>query len=73
MAGWFIGRNDMARHKATTVMMLAKQQKNFRFATLLIPVRKGDKLPEIKSAGRNKFTVTVNGKLFELDLAKLNQ
>ena len=73
MAGWFIGRNDMARHKATTVMMLARQQKNFRFATLLIPVRKGDKLPEIKSAGRNKFSVTVNGKLFELDLAKLNQ
>ena len=73
MAGWFIGRNDMARHKATTVMMLAKQQKNFRFATLLIPVRKGDKLPEIKSAGRNKFKVAVNGKLFELDLTKLNQ
>ena len=73
MAGWFIGRNDLTRHKATTVMMTAKQQKNFTFATLLIPVRKGDKLPEIKKLGKKSFSVTVNGKTFEVDLSALNK
>lgn len=73
MAGWFIGRNDMIRHKATTVMMTAKQQKNFQFATLLIPVRKNGELPEIKALGKKRFSVTVNGKNFEIDLAALNR
>ncbi len=73
MAGWFIGRNDLTRHKATTVMMSAKQQKNFTFATLLIPIRKGGALPEVKSLGKKRFSVTVNGKCFEIDLAGLNR
>ena len=73
MAGWFIGRNDLTRHKATTVMMCAEQQKNFTFATLLIPVRKNGALPEINALGKKRFSVTVNGKCFEIDLAALNQ
>ena len=73
MAGWFIGRNDLTRHKATTVMMTAKQQKNFAFATLLIPVRKNSELPEIKALGKKCFSVTVNGKTFEVDLSALNK
>lgn len=73
MAGWFIGRNDLTRHKATTVMMTAEQQKNFTFATLLIPVRKNGALPEIRALGQKRFSVTVNGTSFEIDLAALNQ
>ena len=73
MAGWFIGRNDMTRHKATTVMMTAEQQKNFTFATLLIPVRKNGALPEVKTLGKKRFGVKINGKSFEIDLSKLNQ
>ena len=73
MAGWFIGRNDLTRHKATTVMMTAKQQKNFTFATLLIPVRKNGALPEVKPLGGKRFSVTVNGKTFEIDLSALNR
>ncbi len=73
MAGWFIGRNDLTRHKATTVMMRATQQKNFTFATLLIPVRKNSELPEVRALGGKCFSVTVNGKTFEVDLSALNQ
>ena len=73
MAGWFIGRNDLTRHKATTVMMTAKQQKNFTFATLLIPVRKNAALPEVKALDKKRFSVTVDGKSFEIDLAALNK
>lgn len=72
-AGWFVGRNDMSRMKATTVMMKAEQQKNFRFATLLIPVRKNSGLPVIRNLGKNRFEVVVNGKSFEIDLAALNK
>ena len=73
MAGWFIGRNDLTRHEATTVMMTAKQQKNFTFATLLIPVRKNGALPEVKPLGGKRFSVAVNGKTFEIDLLALNR
>jgi hypothetical protein len=73
MAGWFNGRNDMTRHPAATVMMTAKQQKNFKFATLLIPVLKNGNLPEIKKLDKTHFSVTVNGKTFEIDLLELNK
>ena len=73
MAGWFIGRNDMARRRATTVMMTAKQQKNFTFATLLIPISKGGDLPQIKKLNEKQFSVTVNGKNYEINLAELNK
>jgi hypothetical protein len=54
-------------------MMTAEQQKNFTFATLLIPVRKNGALPEIRALGQKRFSVTVNGTSFEIDLAALNQ
>ena len=73
MAGWFIGRNDMTRHKSTTVMMNAKQQKNFTFATLLIPVLKNGDLPHIEKLNKKQYSVTVNGKNYEIDLEKLNR
>ena len=73
MAGWFNGRNDMTRHPATTVMMTARDQKDFTFATLLIPVLRNGNLPEIKKLDKTHFSVTVNGKTFEIDLLELKK
>ena len=73
MAGWFVGRNDLSLHPATTVRMLARQKKNFRFATLLFPIRRGGKLPEIIRLKQQKYAIDFNGKHFEIDLAALNK
>ena len=73
MAGWFVGRNDLALHPATTVRMLAQQKKNFRFATLLFPVRRGGELPEIIRLKQQKYAVNLKGKHIEIDLAALNK
>lgn len=72
-AGWFIGRNDLTRHPATTVAMTARTQKNFRFATLLIPVCKNGELPEITAAGKNLFRIRVNGRSFEININALKE
>ncbi|MBE6363164.1 MAG: hypothetical protein E7054_05875 [Lentisphaerae bacterium] len=73
MAGWFVGRNDLVLHPATTVRMLTKKKKNFRFATLLFPIRRGGELPEITALKQQKYAVDFNGRHFEIDLAALNK
>ncbi len=73
MAGWFVGRNDLILHPSTTVRMLAKQKKNFRFATLLFSVRRGEEMPEIIHLKEQKYAVNFKGRRFEVDLAALNK
>ena len=68
-----MGRNDLILHPSTTVRMLAKQKKNFRFATLLFPVRRGEKMPEIIHLKEQKYAVNFKGRHFEVDLAALNK
>ena len=38
LAGWFVGRNDLTLHKATTVSVRAVRAKDARFVTVLRPV-----------------------------------
>lgn len=42
IAGWFIGRNDLVNHVATTVRVIAGDRKNHAFRTVLKPVPAAD-------------------------------
>jgi hypothetical protein len=45
--GWYVGRNEATLHEAITVSRKICGVKNFRFTTLLIPVKVGEKLPSV--------------------------
>ncbi len=73
LSGWFVGRNDTRLHPATTVSMTAKEVVDFRFATLLFPLRRGEALPEVVSLSGNRFAVTFRGRCSELNLEDLGK
>ena len=73
MGGWFVGRNDKKLHKSSTLTMSFYGKKECRFATLLIPVKRSEKLPRIEKRGENLFSVCLNGKTFTVDLANLQK
>ena len=51
--------------------MTAANKKDFRFATLLIPLRRNEKLPEIRKTGENEFQLTLHGMDYTIDLKRL--
>lgn len=71
VAGWYVGRNEAKLHPATTVFMKSAKVPDFRFATLLIPLRRGEALPTLKKLGADRFEITLRGRTEILDLAKL--
>ena len=70
--GWFIGRNDLTVHPATTVKMRVRNRKRFRFVTLLIPVKAGDPLPEVTPCGKNLYRITAKDQQHIINIAKLD-
>ena len=73
MGGWFVGRNDLKLHKSTTLTMTISGKKDCRFATLLIPVRRGEKLPETEKRSANSFMLRFKGKEHLIDLEDLSR
>lgn len=73
MQGWYMGRNDQNLHPAVTVSRTITGVKNFRFHTLLIPVRSGQPIPAVTKIGEKKFSISINGKEYTFDLDSLNQ
>ena len=69
MGGWFIGRNDMARHKSSTLTMTVAGEKNCRFATLLIPVKRNEAMPLVTREGKELFAVEFKGNKFLFDVS----
>ena len=72
MAGWYVGRNEARLHPATTVTMKAAGKREFRFATLLFPLRKNDELPVVKRLSEKQFRISFRGREQTLDLDRLN-
>ena len=62
LLGWYVGRNDRDVHPAATVVMKASGHPDFRFATLLCPVAKGEPLPEVESLGDGRFAISFHGR-----------
>ena len=73
MGGWFVGRNDLTRHQSTTLTMTVSKVTNCRFATLLIPLAQGEKLPEIKKRSTNLFVLRLRNKEYLIDLEDLSK
>lgn len=71
VSGWYVGRNDKYLHKASTVKITAKQQKDFRFTTLFFPLQKNSPSPAAEQLGNGKWEITFNGKTHTLDLNDL--
>lgn len=71
--GWYNGRNENNLHKAITVSREVKDVKDFRFNTLLFPVKSGDTLPQITKTAQNTVQITFEGKSYTIDLCSLNK
>ena len=71
--GWYNGRNESNLHKATTVSRKVCGVKNFRFNTLLIPIKAGTPIPEIVFSDDNLISLCFNGKEYNINLAELNK
>ncbi|MBQ8898004.1 MAG: alginate lyase family protein [Clostridia bacterium] len=73
MQGWYNGRNEENLHEAITVSRKVCGVKDFRFTTLLIPVKNGDPLPVVSKVKDGKVTVMIGGKAIALDLSALER
>lgn len=73
MQGWYNGRNEANLHEAVTVSRKVCGALDFRFHTLLIPVKNGDDLPVVEKDSAGNVRVTVNGKEYCFGLDALNR
>ena len=70
--GWYNGRNDQNLHEAITVSREVKNVKNYRFTTLLLPLKIGQELPQIKKREDQKWEIVFDATTYELDLKQLD-
>lgn len=73
MGGWFVGRNDRDLHKSTTLTMIIAGKRDCTFATLLIPVKRSEEMPEIKKRSAQIFTLRMKDKEYLIDLDNLSK
>ena len=71
--GWYMGRNENNLHKAITVSRKIENVKNFRFTTLIFPVKAGEDLPEVVKNPDGTVFVKFEGKQYCFKLNQLNQ
>lgn len=71
LRGWYLGRNEEKPHPALTVSRKSPVCREYTFTSLIVPVRRGDALPEICVDG-NLLNVTLKGKKTVIDLSALN-
>ena len=72
MRGWYVGRNEETLHPALTVSRKSPLCRDYTFTTLIVPVRRGDALPDISLNG-DKLTVTMAQRTTNIDLSALNR
>ncbi len=72
MRGWYNGRNDCDLHPSTTVSRCVCGVKDYRFVTLLFPVRAGDPMPEV-TCSDSRVRVTFEGRVYVFDLNALDR
>ena len=65
--GWYVGRNDAGVHAAITVSRKVCGVKDFRFRTLLIPVKAGAPVPRIERGDDGVIEVFVGEKKYRVD------
>lgn len=70
--GWYNGRNDRDLHEAITVSREVKNVKNYRFTTLLVPLKNGQALPRIKRCEDQKWEIVFDAVTYDLDMKKLD-
>ena len=73
MRGWYNGRNDCDLHPSTTVSRAVSGVKDFRFTTLLIPVRAADPMPEVSVSADGTVHVLLEGRSYTFDLNALDR
>ena len=73
MRGWYNGRNDCDVHPSTTVSRSVSGVKDFRFTTLLIPVRAEDPMPEVSVSADGTVQVTLEGRSYTFNANALDR
>ena len=71
--GWYNGRNDKDLHKATEVSRKVTGVKDYKFTTLLIPIKAGSPTPKVTHLTDTKLLITKDGKDYEIDINNLNK
>ncbi|MBE6593623.1 MAG: hypothetical protein E7642_06475 [Ruminococcaceae bacterium] len=71
--GWYNGRNDEVLHEAMTVSRTVSDVEDFKFTTLLFPVKSGDALPTVTQNDDGEITVNFEGQTYVVDIDNLNE
>ena len=71
LRGLYNGRNDRDLHAAATVSRYVHDVRDYRFTTLLFPIRSGDPLPAVAVTESGEVTVEYEGKTYSFCLHAL--
>ena len=70
--GWYVGRNESNVHAAITVSRKVTGVRDFKFHTLLVPLKSGEALPVITKNERGDVSVEFKGKVYRFNLNRLD-
>ncbi|MBP3333709.1 MAG: alginate lyase family protein [Clostridia bacterium] len=73
LRGWYNGRNERKLHEAITVSRKVCAVKDFKFTTLMFPVKAGDPLPKVRKMSDGKIDILFDGKRYIIDIESLNK
>ena len=73
MQGWYNGRNESKLHEAITVSRKVSGVKDYKFNTLIFPVKAGDALPKVTEDANGRVNICFEGKKYTVDLYSLNK
>jgi hypothetical protein len=71
--GWYNGRNGEFLHEAMTVSRKVSGAEDFKFITLLAPVKAGGELPTVTQNDDGTLGVTFEGQSYTVDIDNLNK
>lgn len=71
--GWYNGRNGEFLHEAMTVSRKVSATEDFKFITLLAPVKAGGELPTVTQNDDGTLGVTFEGQSYTVDIDNLNK
>ena len=71
--GWYSGRNGETLHEAMTVSRSVSGAEEFKFVSLLFPVKSGDALPVVTQNADGTVSVEFEGQSYTVDLNNLNK
>ncbi len=70
--GWYNGRNESNLHEAITVSRKVCGVRDFKFTTLLFPLKAGDVLPRVTKMLDGKLDISFEGNNYIVDIGSLN-